>query len=270
MDNDPNAVIEEFAKSNERWIVSVKMVSEGVDIPRAIVGVYASDVKTEMWFRQVVGRHVRKMDGDLGQTAKLFIPDHAELREIADRIQDEANVPIHEQELEIWDGLLPESTTETFMANFLASSEAVTSCVIYDGQTVDGSEIRQAQEVIRRTGLVHLEVTDVASIIRSMNNVGADTNFQLVSQSSITQKTITPDDQRNQLKNKIRDKVGKLARLRGGDSGEMFKEINADLVREFGVKRAEADIECLEMQLARVKEWINQTDKLKKGKHHVS
>jgi hypothetical protein len=155
------------------------------------------------------------------------------------------------------------------MANFLASSEAVTSCVIYDGQTVDGLEIRKAQEIIRSTGLFHLEATDVAMILRKVNSVGADTNFHLVSQSSTDQKIITPDDRRDQLKTKIKDKVGKLARLRGGDKGDAFRDINADLVREFGVKRAEADIECLELQFARLKEWIKNETELKKDRHYV-
>ena len=38
--------IEEFAASDSRWMVAVRMVSEGVDIPRLRVGVYASAAKT--------------------------------------------------------------------------------------------------------------------------------------------------------------------------------------------------------------------------------
>ncbi|HEY4331945.1 MAG TPA: DEAD/DEAH box helicase family protein, partial [Ilumatobacteraceae bacterium] len=59
--DDPGASkkITAFADSDAPWLVSVRMVSEGVDIPRLRVGVYASTVSTELFFRQAVGRFVR-------------------------------------------------------------------------------------------------------------------------------------------------------------------------------------------------------------------
>ncbi|NGZ99241.1 MAG: hypothetical protein CV089_24560, partial [Nitrospira sp. WS110] len=59
--DDPAAsrTIEEFAgHKKQQWLVAVNMVSEGVDIPRLRVGVYGTNVITEMYFRQVVGRFV--------------------------------------------------------------------------------------------------------------------------------------------------------------------------------------------------------------------
>ena len=47
--------IDRFAAGSARWLVSVLMVSEGVDIPRLRVGVYATAARTELFFRQVVG-----------------------------------------------------------------------------------------------------------------------------------------------------------------------------------------------------------------------
>ena len=58
-DADGTAKIDMFKHSNWRWLVSVKMVSEGIDIPRLRVGVYFSIVKAELFFRQAVGRFVR-------------------------------------------------------------------------------------------------------------------------------------------------------------------------------------------------------------------
>ena len=57
MSDEPGASrrIAEFAASDRRWLVSVLMVSEGVDIPRLRVGVYATAARTELFFRQVVG-----------------------------------------------------------------------------------------------------------------------------------------------------------------------------------------------------------------------
>ncbi len=60
--DDPGAsdAIDAFAAGSDRWLVSVLMVSEGVDIPRLRVGVYATAARTELFFRQVVGRFVRR------------------------------------------------------------------------------------------------------------------------------------------------------------------------------------------------------------------
>jgi superfamily II DNA or RNA helicase len=69
-----------FAGSLEPWIVAVRMVSEGVDIPRLRVGVYATTTTTELFFRQAVGRLVRWTSGMDDQPAYLFIPDDHRLR----------------------------------------------------------------------------------------------------------------------------------------------------------------------------------------------
>src|SRR3954447_16105167 len=55
--------IASFAAGSGRWLVSVLMVSEGVDVPRLRVGVYATTARTELFFRQVVGRFVRRTPG---------------------------------------------------------------------------------------------------------------------------------------------------------------------------------------------------------------
>ena len=48
-----------FTNGHAPWIVAVRMVSEGVDIPRLRVGGYATDTVTDLFFRQAVGRLVR-------------------------------------------------------------------------------------------------------------------------------------------------------------------------------------------------------------------
>ena len=64
--------ISAFASSDERWMVAVRMVSEGVDIPRLAVGVYATSVSTALFFAQAVGRFVRVRQR--GETASVFLP----------------------------------------------------------------------------------------------------------------------------------------------------------------------------------------------------
>jgi superfamily II DNA or RNA helicase len=80
--DDPHASAEiaQFATSSDPWLVAVRMVSEGVDIPRLRVGVYATTTATELFFRQAVGRLVRWTRGITRQRAWLFIPDDPRLR----------------------------------------------------------------------------------------------------------------------------------------------------------------------------------------------
>jgi superfamily II DNA or RNA helicase len=74
LSDDPAASkkIAAFAASDDRWLVAVRMVSEGVDIPRLAVGVYATTVGTAMFFAQAVGRFVRARRR--GETASVFLP----------------------------------------------------------------------------------------------------------------------------------------------------------------------------------------------------
>ncbi|MFW6693460.1 DEAD/DEAH box helicase [Streptomyces sp. MAR4 CNX-425] len=64
--------IDEFTASEDRWMVAVRMVSEGVDVPRLAVGVYATTISTPLFFAQAVGRFVRSRRR--GETASVFLP----------------------------------------------------------------------------------------------------------------------------------------------------------------------------------------------------
>lgn len=64
--------IESFSASEERWMVAVRMVSEGVDVPRLAVGVYATATSTPLFFAQAVGRFVRTRRR--GEVATVFLP----------------------------------------------------------------------------------------------------------------------------------------------------------------------------------------------------
>jgi superfamily II DNA or RNA helicase len=80
---DASDRIAAFARSADPWIVAVHMVSEGVDIPRLRVGVFASNVVTELYFRQFCGRFVRTIDGVNDPEAYVFVPDDPRLRSLA-------------------------------------------------------------------------------------------------------------------------------------------------------------------------------------------
>lgn len=67
-----SARIDEFSGSTARWMVAVRMVSEGVDVPRLAVGVYATATSTPLFFSQAVGRFVRSRRR--GEVATVFLP----------------------------------------------------------------------------------------------------------------------------------------------------------------------------------------------------
>ena len=91
MSDEPGASrrIADFASSGRRWLVSVLMVSEGVDIPRLRVGIYATAARTELFFRQVVGRFIRTTPGPRRQMSYLLMPADSRLKALAHEIEME-------------------------------------------------------------------------------------------------------------------------------------------------------------------------------------
>jgi superfamily II DNA or RNA helicase len=88
---DSSARIAAFNTSGRRWLVSVLMVSEGVDIPRLRVGVYATAARTELFFRQVIGRFVRRTPTPKAQMSYLLLPADPRLKALAAQIEEERN-----------------------------------------------------------------------------------------------------------------------------------------------------------------------------------
>jgi superfamily II DNA or RNA helicase len=83
------AKLRAFGTGRDRWIVAVNMVSEGVDIPRLRVGVYATAAKTPLVFRQIVGRFVRTLAGRPLEHSYLFLPADGLLRMHAAEVEEE-------------------------------------------------------------------------------------------------------------------------------------------------------------------------------------
>jgi superfamily II DNA or RNA helicase len=95
LSDDPAASrkITAFADSDDRWMVAVRMVSEGVDIPRLAVGVYATSVGTALFFAQAVGRFVRARQR--GETASVFLPSIPVLLGYATELEAERDHVLH-------------------------------------------------------------------------------------------------------------------------------------------------------------------------------
>jgi superfamily II DNA or RNA helicase len=88
---DASARISRFAAGSGSWMVSVLMVTEGVDVPRLRVGVYATPARTELFFRQVVGRFIRRTPAPRNQMSHLFLPSDPSLKRLAGQIEEERN-----------------------------------------------------------------------------------------------------------------------------------------------------------------------------------
>jgi superfamily II DNA or RNA helicase len=86
---DASARIARFAAGSGTWLVAVLMVSEGVDIPRLRVGVYATSARTELFFRQVVGRFIRRTPAPREQMSHVFLPADPTLKRLAAQVEEE-------------------------------------------------------------------------------------------------------------------------------------------------------------------------------------
>ncbi|XVV11381.1 DEAD/DEAH box helicase family protein [Actinoplanes sp. CA-131856] len=84
-DEGASGRIATFAASEQRWMVAVRMVSEGVDIPRLAVGVYATSASTPLYFAQAIGRFVRARRP--GETATVFLPSVPHLLGLASEME---------------------------------------------------------------------------------------------------------------------------------------------------------------------------------------
>lgn len=87
LSDDPTASsrIGTFSASTDEWMVAVRMVSEGVDVPRLSVGVYATSASTPLYFAQAIGRFVRSRRP--GETASVFLPSVPVLLQLASQME---------------------------------------------------------------------------------------------------------------------------------------------------------------------------------------
>ena len=81
--------IAQFSGASSRWLVAVRMVSEGVDVPRLAVGVYATSASTPLYFAQAIGRFVRSRRP--GETASVFLPSVPSLLQLASELEAQRN-----------------------------------------------------------------------------------------------------------------------------------------------------------------------------------
>ncbi|NYE35224.1 superfamily II DNA or RNA helicase [Nocardioides cavernae] len=144
--------IEKFTHSEDRWMVAVRMVSEGVDVPRLAVGVWATTVSTPLFFAQAVGRFVRARSR--GETASVFLPSVPHLLEFASdmeaqrdhvlgrRVQDEDDIFAAEDDL-----LAQAQQGESASDELEMSWEALGSTASFDHVLYEGAQFGHSGEV---------------------------------------------------------------------------------------------------------------------------
>lgn len=149
LSDDPAASqkISAFAASEDRWMVAVRMVSEGVDIPRLAVGVYATSVSTALFFAQAVGRFVRVRRR--GETASVFLPSVPVLLGYAAELEAERDHILRargvggpeEEELELEQAQRQRDTPDTFDE---PAFQPLTASAHFDRVLYDGGEFGTA------------------------------------------------------------------------------------------------------------------------------
>ncbi|MDR6988863.1 superfamily II DNA or RNA helicase [Paenarthrobacter nitroguajacolicus] len=152
-DSKASSKIEEFSAGEQRWMVAVRMVSEGVDVPRLSVGVYATSTSTPLFFAQAVGRFVRARKR--GETASVFLPSVPPLMILANTMEAERDHALDRPEKDE-DGLfspeenlMAEANREDKASDELTKGkfEALDSQASFDRVLFDGGEFGTGADI---------------------------------------------------------------------------------------------------------------------------
>lgn len=233
--DDPTASerIAAFAGSSSDWLVAVRMVSEGVDIPRLRVGVYATTTTTDLFFRQAVGRFVRWVPGVPDQRAWLYIPDDSRLRVWAALMAEQrrhslARDPLQERVAAERDDLLGAEQLSMFAP--LSSVATETAGISPWLETLPDDDL---------TGDLRIELA-----LAEPPGLAAAT-------SALTYET------RRETKDALRLANAAAARDLARRSGLSHAHINAELNRLAGVRRiTEATVAQLDTRLHQAERWL--------------
>jgi superfamily II DNA or RNA helicase len=214
---DASQRIQRFAAGSGSWLVSVLMVSEGVDIPRLRVGVYATSARTELFFRQVVGRFIRRTPAPKSQMSHLFLPSDPTLKRLAAQIEEERN-------------------------HALAQLE--------DGEAVERAERTESEEAFRalwssaRRDDDVLQTTQPGEALQLFAEAAPSPSPALAAFTTTEPEPETAHERRERLRDERRALVSAIARR----TGEPHRAINARVNREVGAASVAA---CTVDQLER-------------------
>ncbi|MBW8483850.1 DEAD/DEAH box helicase [Actinomadura parmotrematis] len=264
LSDDPGASkkIKQFAESTDRWMVAVRMVSEGVDIPRLAVGVYATSTSTPLFFAQAIGRFVRARKR--GETASVFLPSvptlmghAAEMETERDHVLDR---PVREDGLD--DDLLAEANRSRDTPDDLGEEfafETVEASATFDRVLYDGGEFgmqaapgsAEEEEFLGIPGL--LEPEQVSQLLRKRQAA------QLASERK--RKTGDPREDRADRTaaedlHALRGELNNLVGAWNHRTGQPHGVIHNDLRRACGgPPLAQASAEEVKARIAKIRDW---------------
>lgn len=260
-DRKASRKITEFSESqdlNHRWLVAVKMVSEGVDVPRLSVGVWASTCRTPLFFAQAVGRFVRCKR--VGETATIFLPAVRSLLGLAANLEEQRNhvIPPPEQSedsQELIDPIMDEEEKEPGEGNKneAMSAEAEFAHVLYNGKSFDGNTLTtDDMEFIGIPGI--LDPSEIANLLQQRDveirrNLNGGKDPAPVEEVAEQLNPIEAEKQKKELRKDINRAVSRIALTKGLPHAQVHARTRKAV---HGLPTATADLDILVARL----EWL--------------
>jgi superfamily II DNA or RNA helicase len=254
-DAGASAKIASFAAATQRWLVAVRMVSEGVDIPRLAVGVYATSASTPLFFAQAIGRFVRVRRP--GETASVFLPSVPHLLGLASEMEHQRDHILGARQKRdgfdedlLEQALRDERASEELTKGFEAlSATAELDQVIFDGATF-GMPVRSGTpEEEEYLGLPGLLTPDQVALLLSRRQA-EQTRRLAPSSVPAPRHALTAGERRILLRRQLNTLVGAHHHRTGVPHGK----IHAELRRICGgPASAQATIEQLEARIAAIR-----------------
>jgi superfamily II DNA or RNA helicase len=256
--------IADFASSTKRWLVAVRMVSEGVDIPRLAVGVYATSASTPLFFAQAIGRFVRVRRP--GETASVFLPSVPHLLGLASEMEAQRDhvLGVKKAREGFDDDLLEraqrtEQASDELTKGFEAlSATAELDQVIFDGATFGLPVQAGTPEEEEYLGLPGLLTPEQVALLLSRRQAeqnardrrrGSAGSSASIDAPAPPQRTLTAGERRILLRRQLNTLVGAHHHRTGIPHGK----IHAELRRLCGgPASAQATIEQLEARIAAI------------------
>jgi superfamily II DNA or RNA helicase len=259
--------IEAFAGDTSRWMVAVRMVSEGVDVPRLCVGVYATSTSTPLFFAQAVGRFVRARRR--GETASVFLPSVPVILSHAAAMEEERDHALNrpssdENEASPWaeeEGLLAAANrADRGVGLEEASFEALESDAHFDHVLFDAQQFglhaevgsQEEQDYLGLPGL--LEPDQVATLLterqaRQSRAAGAR-------RGGVTASGPTPVSAHRALASQ-RKELNKLVSAYSAKTGTPHASVHLDLRRACGgPELAAATSDQVTERIDRIRRWF--------------
>lgn len=235
-----------FRDSREPWIVAVNMVSEGVDIPRLRVGVYATAAKTPLIFRQIVGRFVRTIPGRPPEPSWLYLPAEPLLCAHAGEIEHELRRALRDPALELEEDL--DELAERRASEPSPQAEFVPLSAEFAPQmTLFGPAARAPGPVALSREASHYQGASHPASASGIAPFGTAPSAAAAAATTTTGPATPAFERRADLRAERSRLVADLHRR----DGRSHREINAWLNRAVGVERVEsATIPQLERSIA--------------------